>query len=165
MLTFAHAMMPPLMTISGRTPISDRCAIRKSDSASIPPALRGKVYDQSGDHFRHVYEVGQLAHADVAQFFGRAENDRRIDRILCHVALEVVSRTWRTASKMKEFRGPLKGEKREGVDNERVTSSWRTSSAATVSARMRDSAKAMSSAAIHVAALVSYRARGARLPR
>lgn len=33
---------------------------------------------------------------------------------------EVVSRTWRTASKMKEFRGPLKEEKREGVDNERV---------------------------------------------
>ncbi|KWU45181.1 urease [Rhodotorula sp. JG-1b] len=33
---------------------------------------------------------------------------------------EVVSRTWRTASKMKEFRGPLKEEKRDGVDNERV---------------------------------------------
>ncbi|GAA5990378.1 hypothetical protein JCM11641_002343 [Rhodosporidiobolus odoratus] len=33
---------------------------------------------------------------------------------------EVVSRTWRTASKLKEFRGPMKGEKVEGVDNERV---------------------------------------------
>ncbi|GAA5888801.1 hypothetical protein JCM16303_003017 [Sporobolomyces ruberrimus] len=33
---------------------------------------------------------------------------------------EVVSRTWRTASKMKECIGPLKEEKREGVDNERV---------------------------------------------
>ncbi|ORY73615.1 urease [Leucosporidium creatinivorum] len=32
---------------------------------------------------------------------------------------EVVSRTWRTASKMKEFTGPLEGEK-EGSDNERV---------------------------------------------
>ncbi|GAA5896085.1 hypothetical protein JCM5296_006240 [Sporobolomyces johnsonii] len=32
---------------------------------------------------------------------------------------EVVSRTWRTASKMKECRGPLEGE-REGSDNERV---------------------------------------------
>ncbi|KAM0751713.1 urease [Meredithblackwellia eburnea MCA 4105] len=32
---------------------------------------------------------------------------------------EVVSRTWRTASKMKEFTGPLKGEK-EGSDNLRV---------------------------------------------
>lgn len=32
---------------------------------------------------------------------------------------EVVSRTWRTASKMKEFTGPLKGEK-EGCDNLRV---------------------------------------------
>ncbi|TNY21571.1 putative urease [Rhodotorula diobovata] len=33
---------------------------------------------------------------------------------------EVVSRTWRTASKMKECAGPLKEETREGVDNERV---------------------------------------------
>jgi urease len=41
---------------------------------------------------------------------------------------EVVSRTWRTASKMKEFRGPLKGEKREGVDNERVKVSLRCKS-------------------------------------
>lgn len=32
---------------------------------------------------------------------------------------EVVSRTWRTASKMREFTGPLKGEK-EGSDNLRV---------------------------------------------
>jgi urease len=32
---------------------------------------------------------------------------------------EVVSRTWRTASKMKEFTGPLKEEK-EGSDNVRV---------------------------------------------
>lgn len=32
---------------------------------------------------------------------------------------EVVARTWRTASKMKDVRGPLPGEK-EGVDNERV---------------------------------------------
>lgn len=39
---------------------------------------------------------------------------------------EVVSRTWRTASKMKEFRGPLKEEKREGVDNERVKVSLRS---------------------------------------
>ncbi|GAA5999785.1 hypothetical protein JCM10207_005910 [Rhodosporidiobolus poonsookiae] len=33
---------------------------------------------------------------------------------------EVISRTWRTASKMKECRGPLEGETRDGVDNERV---------------------------------------------
>ncbi|BGP52043.1 Urease [Rhodotorula kratochvilovae] len=33
---------------------------------------------------------------------------------------EVVSRTWRTASKMKECVGPLKEETREGADNERV---------------------------------------------
>lgn len=33
---------------------------------------------------------------------------------------EVTSRTWRTASKMKEFTGPLKGETHEGSDNERV---------------------------------------------
>ncbi|GAA6042193.1 hypothetical protein JCM8097_005009 [Rhodosporidiobolus ruineniae] len=33
---------------------------------------------------------------------------------------EVVSRTWRTASKMKECRGPLKEEKLDGADNERV---------------------------------------------
>ncbi|KAM0789920.1 hypothetical protein ACM66B_006760 [Microbotryomycetes sp. NB124-2] len=32
---------------------------------------------------------------------------------------EVVSRTWRTASKMKQYRGPLEGEK-DGSDNERV---------------------------------------------
>lgn len=32
---------------------------------------------------------------------------------------EVVSRTWRTAAKMREFRGPLPGEK-EGSDNLRV---------------------------------------------
>lgn len=32
---------------------------------------------------------------------------------------EVISRTWRTASKMREFTGPLEGEK-EGSDNERV---------------------------------------------
>ena len=41
---------------------------------------------------------------------------------------EVVSRTWRTASKMKEFRGPLKEEKRDGVDNERVKVSLRSKS-------------------------------------
>lgn len=39
---------------------------------------------------------------------------------------EVVSRTWRTASKMKECIGPLKEEKREGVDNERVKVSFLT---------------------------------------
>ncbi|GAA5927238.1 hypothetical protein JCM3775_002489 [Rhodotorula graminis] len=33
---------------------------------------------------------------------------------------EVVSRTWRTANKMKECVGPLREETREGVDNERV---------------------------------------------
>ncbi|BGP20421.1 hypothetical protein JCM10213_001570 [Rhodosporidiobolus nylandii] len=33
---------------------------------------------------------------------------------------EVVSRTWRTASKMKECRGPLPEETRDGADNERV---------------------------------------------
>ncbi|GAA5982601.1 hypothetical protein JCM10908_006715 [Rhodotorula pacifica] len=33
---------------------------------------------------------------------------------------EVVSRTWRTASKMKEVRGALKDETRPGADNERV---------------------------------------------
>lgn len=33
---------------------------------------------------------------------------------------EVVARTWRTASKMKDVRGPLPGEKIEGCDNERV---------------------------------------------
>jgi len=33
---------------------------------------------------------------------------------------EVVSRTWRTASKMKQFTGPLKEETRAGADNERV---------------------------------------------
>ncbi|GAA5894775.1 hypothetical protein JCM8208_006068 [Rhodotorula glutinis] len=33
---------------------------------------------------------------------------------------EVVARTWRTASKMKECVGPLRDETREGVDNERV---------------------------------------------
>lgn len=33
---------------------------------------------------------------------------------------EVVSRTWRTASKMKECRGPLPEETRTGADNERV---------------------------------------------
>lgn len=33
---------------------------------------------------------------------------------------EVTSRTWRTAAKMKEFRGPLAGEEFEGADNLRV---------------------------------------------
>jgi urease alpha subunit len=37
---------------------------------------------------------------------------------------EVVSRTWRTASKMKDCIGFLKEEKIDGVDNERVKVSF-----------------------------------------
>lgn len=37
---------------------------------------------------------------------------------------EVISRTWRTASKMKECVGPLKEETRDGADNERVKVSY-----------------------------------------
>lgn len=33
---------------------------------------------------------------------------------------EVISRTWRTAAKMKAMRGPLPEETVEGADNERV---------------------------------------------